>query len=114
MAAPAATLPHVRDEDAPEGLWPAAPLLLRQVQAARLPRPKGHLMLAHAALLMMVAEDLRRTDPGTYAALDEATRHGCRTLLQIELGPDSQLSLGYRDDYGTTRWVHAITLPRQQ
>lgn len=67
-------------------------------------------MRAEAQLLMLVAEDLRTGDPETFTSLETATRNGCKTLLQIELGPDSQLSIGYRDDYGTTRWVHAIPL----
>ena len=70
-------------------------------------------MTPQAQLLMAVAEDLRRTDPQTYAALELATRQGCQTLRQVALGPESQLSLGYRDDYGTTRWVHAIPLQSQ-
>lgn len=59
---------------------------------------------------MAVAEDLRLSDPQTFEALEMATRQGCQTLLQIQYGPDAQASLGYRDDYGTTRWVHAISL----
>jgi hypothetical protein len=70
--------------------------------------------MKHAtALLMQVAEDLRHTDPITYAALELATRQGCRTLLQVELGPEAQVSIGYRDDYGVTKWVHAIPLQTQ-
>jgi hypothetical protein len=67
-------------------------------------------MTPQAQLLMQVAEDLRKSDPLTYAALELASRNGCTALLQVELGPSSQVSLGWRDDYGTTRWVHAIPL----
>lgn len=67
-------------------------------------------MTPQAQLLMAVAEDLRKSDPTTFEALETANRQGCKTLLQIELGPEAQLSLGFRDDYGKTRWVHAIPL----
>lgn len=67
-------------------------------------------MTPEALLLMLAAEDLRRTDPETYAAMELATRQGCQTLLQIEFGPSAQVSLGWRDDYGVTRWVHATPL----
>lgn len=67
-------------------------------------------MTPQAQLLMAVCDDLRATDPETFAALETATRQGCQTLLQVQLGPEAQLSIGYRDDYGTTRWVHAIPL----
>lgn len=67
-------------------------------------------MTPAAQLLMHVAEDLRRTDPTTYAALEQATRSGCATLVQIQFGPDASISLGMKDDYGTTRWVHATPL----
>lgn len=67
-------------------------------------------MTPQAQLLMQVAEDLRKTDPMAYDALEIASRQGCKTLLQIELGPEPQVSLGFRDDYGVTRWVHALRL----
>lgn len=67
-------------------------------------------MTPQAQLLMTVAEDLRASDPATFRALEEATRQGCRTVLQVDLGPGAQVSLGFRNDYGVTRWVHAIPL----
>lgn len=67
-------------------------------------------MTPAAELLMLVAEDLRRTDPTTYAALELATRQGCATLLQIQLGPDASIALGTRDDYATVRWLHSCPL----
>lgn len=67
-------------------------------------------MTPQATLLMRVCEDLRATDPESYAALEVASRQGCATLLQIDLGETPQLSVGFRDDYGTTRWVHAMPL----
>ena len=70
-------------------------------------------MTPQAQLLMQVAEDLRRIDPQGYAALEVATRQGCATLMQIEIGENPQVSLGFRDDYGKTRWVHAISLQTQ-
>lgn len=65
---------------------------------------------AAAQLLQLVAEDLRLSDPTTYDALEIATRQGCTTLVQLAYGPEGNISLGYRDDYGKTRWVHAIPL----
>lgn len=67
-------------------------------------------MTPQAQLLMAVGEDLRLSDPASYAALEQAVRNGCATLLQIEIGETPQLSVGFRDDYGVTRWVHAISL----
>lgn len=66
-----------------------------------------------AQLLMFVAEDLRSSDPTTYQALEEASRNGCATLVQIEVGPQgavNTVAIGFRDDYGTTRWAHAMPL----
>lgn len=67
-------------------------------------------MTPQAQLLMTVAEDLRRTDAAAHDALMLAAQQGCTTLLQIELGRQAQLSVGFRDDYNVTRWVHAIPL----
>jgi hypothetical protein len=67
--------------------------------------------MKHAtALLMHVAEDLRLTDPKTYAALETATRAGCATLIQFECGPGATIAIGTRDDYGHVRWLHSCPL----
>ena len=67
-------------------------------------------MTPQEQLLIEVAEDLRRTDAAAFAALELALRQGCVTLLQLELSESPQVSLGFRDDYGLTRWVHAKPL----
>lgn len=67
-------------------------------------------MTPAATLLMQVAEDLRHTDPTTYAVLELATRQGCATLVQIQFGPDASIALGTRDDYATVRWLHSMPL----
>lgn len=67
-------------------------------------------MTPQAALLMHVAEDLRLTDPATYAALAEGANNGATTIVQFTCGPEASVSLGMRDDYGTLRWVHSCPL----
>ena len=67
-------------------------------------------MNPHATLLMLVGEDLRRTDLAAYDAMETAIRQGCQLLMQIEFGPAAQASIGWRDDYNVTRWVHATPL----
>ena len=52
----------------------------------------------------------RPPDAAAHDALMLAAQQGCTTLLQIELGRQAQLSVGFRDDYNVTRWVHAIPL----
>lgn len=67
-------------------------------------------MSPQAMLLMAIAEDLRKTDRPSYDALILASQQGCSTLMQIEISREPQLSLGFRDDYGVTKWVHAMPL----
>ena len=67
-----------------------------------------------AEVLMRVVEDLRATDKTTHDALVLATRQGCKTLVQIEYGPEPSISVGYRDNHGMTRWVHAISAATTQ
>lgn len=61
-------------------------------------------------LLALVAEDLRATDPVTYNALSLAISQGARAEVQIKFGPEASISLGFRDDYERSRWLHTCPL----
>jgi hypothetical protein len=67
-------------------------------------------MTAQAQLLMKVAEDLRLTDPATYAALAEGANNGATTIVQFTCGPEATIAIGMRDDYGSLRWLHTCPL----
>jgi hypothetical protein len=67
-------------------------------------------MTPAAQLLMTVAEDLRKSDPATYAALTEGAHNGATTIIQFTCGPEATIAVGLRDDYGSLRWLHTCPL----
>jgi len=65
---------------------------------------------AAVALLQLVAEDLRASDPITYQAIEQAIGQGARPQIEITFGAKPSIALGFRDDYERTRWVHSTPL----